>query len=217
MLQVPDSGGEDSDFYLKDRLKAQEMDMLQFLYNSEFHAALEHFEEKTAVHTEARKYHKSVGISSEEMKLWLAALSEKLHKKLIGEDYESYKALNKLETLWEARRIETFHRYYFEKYVSSNNNLRNVMTLIRNEEHLVRANHHVYYSIEKVIWAREACLNHLRRLLKSIGSQDLYEHLQTLRDRELERKRRQEQKSYKVYGYPAKYNLDERETKLERT
>jgi hypothetical protein len=60
---------------------------------------------------------------------------------------------------------------------------------------------HIYFSIEKAIWAREACLNHLKRQLRGLGPQDVYEHLQTLKDRKVEASRKMEQKIYKLYGY----------------
>lgn len=72
----------------------------------------------------------------------------------------------------------------------------------------MRLDQHIYFSIEKAIWAREACMNHIKRQLKVLGPQDIYEHLQTLKDREIERSRRMEKKLYKVYGYRAQYILD---------
>ena len=91
------------------------------------------------------------------------------------------------------------------------------MTLIKHEEQLIRQEHHVYFSIEKAIWAREACLNHLRREIKSMDSQDVWEHLQTLKDREVDRNRNAEKRMYKVYGYRAKLRLDENDHKLGQT
>lgn len=81
----------------------------------------------------------------------------------------------------------------------------------------MRQEHHVYFSIEKTIWAREACLNQLRREIKGMGSQDVWEHLQTVKDREVERSRNAEKKMYRVYGYRAKYRLDENDHKLGKT
>ena len=81
----------------------------------------------------------------------------------------------------------------------------------------MRLEHHVYFSIEKTIWAREACLNHLRRQIKSMGSQDVYAHLQTLKDREVDKNRNIEKKMYKVYGYRAKFRLDENDNNLGKT
>lgn len=81
----------------------------------------------------------------------------------------------------------------------------------------MRQEHHVYFSIEKTIWAREACLNQLRREIKGMGSQDVWEHLQTVKDREMERSRNAEKKMYRVYGYRAKFRLDENDHKLGKT
>jgi len=60
-----------------------------------------------------------------------------------------------------------------------------IPVLMKNEEHLIRMNKHIYFSILKVIDARLACLNHLKREIKALSSSDIYEHFQTVRDRKL--------------------------------
>ena len=50
-----------------------------------------------------------------------------------------------------------------------------------------------------------------------MGSQDVYAHLQTLKDREVDKNRNIEKKMYKVYGYRAKFRLDENDNNLDKT
>lgn len=50
----------------------------------------------------------------------------------------------------------------------------NIPTLMKNEEHLMRMNQHIYFSIMRVIEGRLACLNHLKREIKSLSSSDIY-------------------------------------------
>lgn len=50
-----------------------------------------------------------------------------------------------------------------------------------------------------------------------MGSQDVYAHLQTLKDREVDKNRNIEKKMYKVYGYRAKFRLDENDNNLGKT
>lgn len=83
--------------------------------------------------------------------------------------------MNKLESLWENKKIEYFHRYYVEKYLLTTH-LDNIPTLIKHEDLLVRQEQHVYYSILRAIWAREACLNQISRQLKQLSVEDMHEH-----------------------------------------
>ena len=129
------------------------MRMLTFLFNVEYEMASERFDQKYAVYSELKTIQRNQSIQTEEVKRIFTVLSEKLHQRIIREDFEGDRALNKLETLWEGRKIDLFHRYYFEKYLYSAY-LRNVGTLIKREEVLMRQEQHVYYSIYRAIWAR---------------------------------------------------------------
>lgn len=89
--------------------------------------------------------------------------------------------------------------------------------LIKHEDQLIRMEQHIYFSIHRAIWAREASLNHLNRKLKQLGSEDMHEHFNTVKEREIQRNRLIEQRQYKVHGYRVLYRLDEQEVSLGKT
>jgi hypothetical protein len=190
--------------------------MLAFLFHVEHEIAAEKFDQKFAVYSELKSKQKNEGVKREEVGRVFLALSEKLHQRILREDVEGDRALNKLETLWESRKIEPFHRYYFEKYVFSTY-VQNVHALVKREDSLIRHEQHIYFSILRAIWAREACMNHLSRSLKQLSSEDMHEHFHTVTERSLQRNRRIEQRQYRVHGFRALYRLDHQEFNLGTT
>lgn len=86
-------------------------------------------------------------------------------------------------------KIEPFHRYYFCKlllttFVSAS------CLLIKHEDYLFRNDQHIYFTIQRAIIARGAALKQLARMLKKLGPEDVYQHLHTVKERELQAKRR---------------------------
>lgn len=56
-------------------------------------------------------------------------------------------------------------------------------TLIKNEDQLIRKEQHIYFSILRAIWGREASLNQISRQLKQLSPEDMYEHFNTVKER----------------------------------
>ena len=51
-------------------------------------------------------------------------------------------------------------------------------------------------------------MNQVARSLKQLGPENVYEHFHVVKEREIQRNRKIEQKQYRVHGYRALYRLD---------
>ena len=120
-------------------------------------AQLEHTLAKLEAHmgpfTEIKHYQRLIDKPAEQMERLYRPLALKMHERVFREESECERALNRLETSWEQAEVAAFHRYYFLKVLSSTH-LKHMLTLLTNEERLIRKRTHIYFSILRVIEAR---------------------------------------------------------------